>query len=54
MPASVLGRSVGSRHTTQLTTSHHSIISDEPAPEGDDLGPTPYELLLSALGAAPR
>ncbi len=51
MPATVLGRSVGSRYTTQLTTSHHSIIADEPAPEGDDLGPTPYELLLSALGA---
>ena len=51
MSATVLGRSVGGRYTTQLTTSHHAIISDEPAPDGDDLGPTPYELLLSALGA---
>lgn len=51
MSAAVLGRSVGSRYSTQITTAHHSIIADEPAPEGDDLGPTPYELLLAALGS---
>lgn len=51
MAATVLGRSVGTRYTTQITTAHHQVIADEPAPEGDDLGPTPYELLLSALGA---
>ncbi len=51
MATTVLGRSVGGRYTTQITTSHHQVIADEPAPEGDDLGPTPYELLLSALGA---
>jgi putative redox protein len=49
--ASVLLRSVGSRYTTQVTTQHHAVIADEPAPGGDDLGPTPYELLLAALGA---
>lgn len=49
--AEVLLRSVGSRYTTQVTTAHHSVIGDEPRPEGDDLGPTPYELLLAALGA---
>lgn len=51
MGATVLGRSVGERYTTQLTTTRHSVIADEPVPDGDDLGPTPYELLLSALGA---
>lgn len=51
MATTILGRSVGQRYTTQLTTERHSIIADEPTPEGDDLGPTPYELLLSALGA---
>jgi putative redox protein len=51
MATTVLGRSVGGRFTTQLTSDRHSIIADEPVPEGDDLGPSPYELLLSALGA---
>src|SRR5688572_13936585 len=49
--ATVLLRSVGSRYTTQVTTEHHTVIADEPSPDGDDLGPTPYELLLAALGA---
>lgn len=51
MPTTVLGRSVGDRFTTQVTTDRHSVIADEPSPDGDDLGPTPYELLLAALGA---
>jgi putative redox protein len=51
MATTVLGRSVGERYTTQIVTAHHAIVSDEPAPAGDDLGPTPYELLLAALGS---
>jgi putative redox protein len=28
----------------------HTFLSDEPAGDGDDLGATPYELLLAAVG----
>ncbi len=30
---------------------HEGYLSDEPEPEGGDLGPSPYELLLHSLGA---
>jgi putative redox protein len=35
----------------QITAGHHQFASDEPRPIGDDAGPTPYDLLLAALGA---
>ena len=39
-------------HAQLLTAEHRSLIADEPIDdEGNDLGPTPYELLLWALGA---
>lgn len=39
-------------HAQMLTADHRAIISDEPQDEGGaDLGPTPYDLLLWALGA---
>ena len=38
-------------YTQRITAGHHEIISDEPHPIGDDAGPTPYDLLLAALGA---
>ncbi len=33
-----------------IVTDAHALIADEPAPEGENLGPNPYELLLAALG----
>jgi putative redox protein len=38
-------------YTQQITAGHHQLVSDEPRPIGDDAGPTPYDLLLAALGA---
>ena len=35
----------------EINTGRHTIISDEPVGAGDDAGPDPYALLLSALGA---
>ena len=35
----------------QITAGRHRLMSDEPQPIGDDAGPTPYDLLLAALGA---
>ena len=49
--ATVLTRSVGASYSTQLIGDHHTLVADEPQPDSDNLGPTPYELLLSALGA---
>jgi putative redox protein len=37
--------------TQQITLGPHTLTADEPRPAGVDLGPTPYDLLLSALGA---
>ena len=35
-----------------LTADRHAFVADEPVDiQGDDLGPSPYELLLWALGA---
>jgi putative redox protein len=37
--------------TQRITIGDHELLSDEPRPIGDDAGPTPYDLLLGALGA---
>ncbi|MGB9225798.1 OsmC family protein [Mycobacterium sp.] len=38
-------------YTQQITAGHHRLVADEPRPIGDDAGPTPYDLLLAALGS---
>jgi putative redox protein len=40
-------------YTQQITVGHHRLVADEPRPIGDDTGPTPYDLLLAALGHVP-
>ncbi len=41
-----------SHYTTEIAARNHAFLADEPKSyEGSDLGPTPYELLLSSLGA---
>src|SRR3984957_9103496 len=38
-------------YTQQITAGPHQLVADEPKPIGDDDGPTPYDLLLAALGS---
>lgn len=39
------------KYKTTLTNGRQEIIADEPLPIGQDLGPTPYDFLLMALGS---
>jgi uncharacterized OsmC-like protein len=49
--AEVIVRSLGNLRQ-EIAAGPHTIFADEPSAEGgDDSGPDPYELLLSALGA---
>lgn len=38
-------------YVQQIAAGRHQLVADEPRPIGDDEGPTPYDLLLAALGA---
>jgi putative redox protein len=46
-----VGESVRGRLTQEIEAGGHRLVADEPAGVGDDLGPTPYDLLLASLGA---
>lgn len=39
------------RYTQQIVAGNHRLVADEPRPIGEGQGPTPYDLLLAALGA---
>lgn len=39
------------RFQQRITAGRHVLTADEPQPNGDDSGPSPYDLLLAALGA---
>ncbi|MBU2527172.1 MAG: alpha/beta fold hydrolase [Bacteroidetes bacterium] len=48
----VVARIGTSHYTTEVVARQHNWLADEPkAVSGADLGPSPYELLLSSLGA---
>jgi putative redox protein len=49
---SVIVRATGAGYAQEITAGRHHLSSDEPvASGGTDSGLTPYDLLLSALGA---
>ena len=49
--AVVVTDSPDGRIAQTILAGSHRLIADEPAAVGDDLGPTPYDLLLGALGS---
>lgn len=49
---SVVVRGTGSGFAQEILAGEHRLVADEPlSAGGTDTGPTPYELLLAALGA---
>jgi uncharacterized OsmC-like protein len=52
IPAAVIVRGGAAGFAQEIIAGSHRLTSDEPvAAGGTDAGPTPYELLLAALGA---
>ena len=48
----VIVRGAASGFAQEILVGRHRLVSDEPAGAGGtDTGPTPYDLLLAALGA---
>ena len=38
------------KYKTIIAIGNHELIADEPVPFGQDLGPNPYDFLMTALG----
>jgi len=52
MLTEVLVENTDNHFTQKITARNHQFLSDEPEKlKGDDEGPTPFELLLSAIGS---
>jgi len=52
MPDGGVTTRTGEAYRTDIQAGRHSLVGDEPEEVGgDDSGPTPYDLLLSALGS---
>jgi putative redox protein len=52
LTGTVLVRGGAHGYTQEIRTPRHSLLADEPeSVGGSDRGPTPYDLLLAALGA---
>jgi putative redox protein len=47
----ITARTGAASYRTDISAGGHDVIADEPATNGDSDGPSPYELLLSAIGA---
>lgn len=48
----VVVRTAQEHYRTEITARGHALLADEPINQGGtDLGPNPYDLLLSALGS---
>ena len=52
MTSEVLIENTTKRYTQKITAGNHTFYGDEPKSlKGDDLGPSPFEHLLSSLGS---
>jgi putative redox protein len=48
----VVVRGTGQGFAQEISARTHRLLADEPVPNGGtDTGPTPYDLLLAALGS---
>jgi putative redox protein len=48
----VVVRGAGQGFAQEISARSHRLMADEPVPNGGtDTGPTPYDLLLAALGS---